>query len=513
MAKEKGDACMSNNYQNPRSKTFILVCILLMMSIMLSACNNSTKSEGNHTADDRPVVSIMAPLHFPHPPSAELLQQIEGLTKAKLDIEWVPDGIYTDKMKTALTTSSLKKATFVRHTDYIFVKNEIRSGAFWEIGPYLEQFPNLKHLNKGILEQAAIDGKIYGLYTERPSSRQGVILREDWLENLKLKKPETIDELYEVMKQFTYGDPNLNGTKDTIGLADRNDLVFGAFKTLSSYFGTPNNWGVKDNQFVPEFETKPYMDTMNFMKKLYDEKIINQDFAVTSKDVQRDMLIRGSAGVYIGSMTDVQRLYNEAKLINPQAKFTVVNRIAGPNGFKVWSIPNYNGLYLFSKKAIKTEEELKRMLGFFDRTMDKDVANMLRYGIVDKHYKVQGQSVLLPEETSQLRVTEVNALYMLMIADYSNPNVMDVAVKESMTELAEQLSEDNEKFLVKDPTINLDSRTYDEKSMELYEIISDATYNYILGHMDEAGFGKEIERWKRSGGSEIIKEYSEAYFK
>ena len=59
------------------------------------------------------------------------------------------------------------------------------------------------------------------------------------------------------------------------------------------------------------------MDTMNFMKKLYDEKLINSDFAVTSKEVQRDKLIRGIAGVYIGSMQDVQRLSDEAQLVNP----------------------------------------------------------------------------------------------------------------------------------------------------------------------------------------------------
>ena len=175
----------------------------------------------------------------------------------KLDINWVPEGIYTDKMNTALTTNSLKKATFVKYTDYMFMKNAIRSGAFWEIGPYLERFPNLRHLNDDILNQAAIDGKIYGLYTERPSSRQGIIIREDWLQTLGLIKPGTIDELYEVLRAFTKDDPDGNGKEDTIGLADRNDLVFGAFKTLSSYFGTPNNWGVRADRLFRNSKRSP----------------------------------------------------------------------------------------------------------------------------------------------------------------------------------------------------------------------------------------------------------------
>ncbi|MBD0383813.1 extracellular solute-binding protein [Paenibacillus sedimenti] len=502
---------MSKDVQRRIGKRACQIVMLLLTVSLLSACNNEASSPNDLASDGRPVVSIMAPLHFPHPPIPELVQEIEKRTQTKLDLNWVPDVIYTDKMNTALTTNSLKKATYVKYTDYMLMKNSIRSGAFWDIRPYLEQYPNLKQLNKDILNQAAVDGKIYGLYTERPSSRQGIILREDWLNNLKLDKPRTIDELYQMLKAFTNQDPDRNGKNDTIGLTDRNDLVFGAFKTLSSYFGTPNNWGLADGKLVPEFETTAYVDTMNFMKKLYDEKLINSDFAVTSKDVQRDKFIRGTAGAYIGSMQDVQRLSDEVKMANPQARLTLVNHIEGPTGFRIWSIPNYSALYLFSKKAIRTEEELKQVLHFFDRTMDKDVANLMKYGLEGRHYTAKGDKVQLSEETSKIRVNEVNAFYAMMIADLNNPNVMGVAESESLSQLADKLSADNEKYVIKDPTINLESKTYDERGVELYKIISDATYNYMLGKMDKAGFLQEIERWKRNGGSQIIQEYNDAY--
>jgi putative aldouronate transport system substrate-binding protein len=493
-----------------RGRLFI---IGLLTVVLISGCTKGSTTVVDEASSGRPVISIMAPLHFPHPPIPELVQEIEKLTNTKLELNWVPDGIYTDKMNTALTTNSLKKATYVKYTDYMLMKNSIRSGAFWDIGPYLEAYPNLKQLNKEILGQAAVDGKIYGLYTERPSSRQGIIIREDWLNNVKLAKPTTVEELYQVLKAFTYGDPDRDGKDDTIGLTDRNDLVFGAFKTLSSYFGTPNNWGVADGKLVPEFETQAYVDTMDFMRKLYDDKLINSDFAVTSKEVQRDKLIRGIAGVYIGSMQDVQRLSDEVQLVNPSAKFTLVNHIEGTKGFRIWSIPNYSALYLFSKKAIRTEAELKQVLQFFDRSMDKDVANLMKYGLEGRHYTTIGDKVQLLEETSKLRVNEVNALYALMIADLNNPQVKQVAESESLSQLADKLSLDNEKYVVKDPTLGLESKTYDERGVELYKIVSDATYNYMLGKLDKAAFAQEIERWKRGGGAQIIEEYDEAYSK
>ncbi|GJM75628.1 hypothetical protein HMSSN036_78440 [Paenibacillus macerans] len=183
----------------------------------------------------------------------------------------------------------------------------------------------------------------------------------------------------------------------------------------------------------------------------------------------------------------------------------------GPYGYKVWSIPNYNGLYLFSKKAIPTEEELREVLGFFDRTMDKDVANIMMYGFEGRHYYTENGKVVLPEETSQLRVYEVNPLYSLLIADISNKNIMEVAKKEQLTYIADQLSKDNESFLALDPTVQLSSPTFDEKNAELSAIIADATYNYILGHIDAEGFKQEIERWQLSGGETIIREFEASF--
>jgi putative aldouronate transport system substrate-binding protein len=142
--------------------------------------------------------------------------------------------------------------------------------------------------------------------------------------------------------------------------------------------------------------------------------------------------------------------------------------------------------------------------------MDKDVANIMMYGFEGRHYKLEEGKIILPEETSELRVKEVNPLYSLMIADISNKNIMEVAQKEQLTSLADQLSKDNESFLVDDPTVSLSSSTYDEKNVELSTIIVDATYNYILGNITAEGFQKEVEKWRASGGDLIIKEYGEA---
>ena len=83
--------------------------------------------------------------------------------------------------------------------------------------------------------------------------------------NLGLDVPTTMDELYEVAKQFTENDPDGNGVDDTVGFGDRapSDIRYTSFKLFTSYFGAPNGWAVDDNgKFTPEFDTEEYMNQL-----------------------------------------------------------------------------------------------------------------------------------------------------------------------------------------------------------------------------------------------------------
>ncbi|WP_282939771.1 extracellular solute-binding protein [Paenibacillus sp. RC67] len=494
-------------------KVLPIVIAFLLFVFLLSGCERPYPPQSNQGISSKPI-GIMVPLHQNQAPPQDILRAVEQAAGAKLEIDWIPNDNYREKMINALQTNSLKQVTYVNQSDFVFVKNAIRSGMFWEIGPYLQFYPNLKTLNKSILNESSVQGKIYALYAERPASRQGVILRKDWLDRLHLKEPTTTEELFQVLKQFTNNDPDGNGVKDTIGIADRGDLTYGAFKTLSSYFGTPNNWGIQDGALVPEFKTKEYLDTMNFMKRLVSENMMNKDFAVTSKQIQRYMLINGKAGGYIGSMADAPRLQNELRKFDPKAELTLVNRIRGPKGEGVWSNPGFSGVFLFSKKAIKNEEELRNILAFFDRSMGPDVSNLLQYGIEGKHYELVEGQVSITAAMNQLRDTDVLPLTSLVIAGMNNPNMMKVKEEEDPLVLkANQLTKDNDQILIRDATEGLSSQAYDLMAASLSDIVMDATFNYILGKIDLAAFQNEIRTWESRGGADIIKEYNEAYQK
>ncbi|MBD2843649.1 extracellular solute-binding protein [Paenibacillus sp. IB182496] len=491
--------------------------------LLVTACSGGGGNTGNGTSNtggastggandgggERPTISIMTPLHLAETPDAKIEEMIEDKLNVDLEIQWIPASTFQDRMTSAFATGSLTDIVNIRLDGAN--REAIQDGQFWEVGPYLDEYENLSKLQEEVLNNTMVDGKLYALYQGRPLSRQGLIYRADWAENLGLATPQTLDELYEMMKQFTENDPDGNGQDDTVGLADRNDFGSGAFKTVGSWIGMPNEWGMQDGQLRPAFMFPEYKETMDFIKDLRDNGYMNSDFPVTSKTEQQNMLINGEAGTYIGCMCDVQQLYTGASQLNPDAAFDVQNQITTDGEpFTVWSGPGFNHPYLFPKSAVKTEEELKQILAFMDGLMDPEIANLLYWGIEGEHYTIEdGLAVPVADQGKIDR--EVKPYNTIEVGDPATSGRLAGKYEYAPMQKAQELFDDNANYAVQDPTLTLSSETYTDNKDRLAQIITDATYNYMLGELDEAGFDQAVARWQSEGGDQVIEEFNASY--
>ncbi|AYB45676.1 extracellular solute-binding protein [Paenibacillus lautus] len=506
-----------------KKKASTILAIVTALSVLAGCGGNSAappatgSSNGGQAQGEKPsepvAISIMANLHTPEVPSDMIEKLLEEKTGTKLDIQWVPDGTYDEKVNASFATGTLPQVTYLKNAaSLVNMRDAIRNGQFWEIGPLLDQYPNLSKLKPDVLKNTAVDGKIYALYREVPLSRQGIIYRKDWADKLGLSAPTNIDEFYSMLKQFKEKDPDGNGQDDTIPLTDRNDLIYGAFKTVSSWLGTPNNWGEKDGKLAPEFMFPEYMETMKFFKKLHQEGLINQDFPVTSKTDQQNLFITGKSGVYIGAMGDVSSLHPKVVEVNPDAELDVQNKIeGGPNGFGIWSVPGYGSVILFPKTAIKSEEELKGVLAFMDQLMSPELGNLIYWGVEGQHHKLE-EGKVVPSEDTKLTDREVKPYQAMQVGGpltiegfYEPKHMLPVKAK------AEEMIVENNDYLIEDPSASLDSKTFNEKGVQLQEMIKDGTYRFMLGDLDEAGFQAVVDNWLKSGGQQIIDEFNVSY--
>ncbi|MCY8971231.1 extracellular solute-binding protein [Bacillus atrophaeus] len=488
-------------------KTFRMLMIVLILGISgaLAGCKGTekTSAESKTDLDSKAKLSWMAILYHQQPPKDRAIKEIEKLTNTELDITWVPDAVKEDRLNAALAAGNLPQIVSIQDIKNSSVMNAFRSGMFWEIGDYIKDYPNLRKMNKLINKNVSVDGKLYGIYRERPLSRQGVVIRKDWLENLNMKTPESLEDLFETAKAFTEKDPDGNGKNDTIGITDRNDLIYGAFKTLGSYQGMPTDWKKSNGTLTPDFMTKEYKETMDYMKKLRDKGYMNKDFPVTSKTQQQELFSQGKAGIYIGNMVDAVNLRDNSS--DKSMELEILNRIKGSDGKeRIWASGGHNGLFAFPKTSVKTEAELKRILAFFDRIAEEDVYSLMTYGIDGVHYN-KGKGKTFTREESQVKdwQTDIQPLSGLIAIDKAYlKNTGD-----PLRTAYEELTEDNNKIIVANPAESLYSAAASERGEELQKIIDDATYKYILGEINESQFNKEIEKWKTNGGKQIIEEY------
>lgn len=128
--------------------------------------------------------------------------------------------------------------------DYSVWMDYAKTGAWADLSSYLgDEYPDLMNYVGEDWSYMTMDDKIYGIPNElKVPSSHVTYIRQDWLNKLGLKVPETLDEFTEVMRQFTFNDPDGNGQNDTYGLSAAGytylSFLMGAFgaSTERDYF-------------------------------------------------------------------------------------------------------------------------------------------------------------------------------------------------------------------------------------------------------------------------------------
>jgi putative aldouronate transport system substrate-binding protein len=495
-------------------KPVALLCTLGLAVSLLGACSPSNQANtGNGTSanagekKEAPLkLSMLSVFYEAEPPKKDnpIIVKLQEYTNTELDITWIPSTAYNDKIATMMVANDLPKVFLVTNDKDPLIRNGIRSGMFWELGPYLKNYKYLgTKMDQARLQNSSVDGKTYGIYRTRDLARRALTYRQDWLDNLGMKPPQTMDEVYNMLKAFTFNDPDKNGKDDTIGLIDGKSL--GQAPIITGWYGGPNVW---QEDGTPDFMTDAYLKTMKFYKRLYDEKILNQDFGITEETQKNDAFMKGKAGAKLSILGDLQEVEKFEPLFKmfPDAKIDAISMLEG-SGKRSIAENGYTGVLLIPKASVKTEDELKRILTYFDTLYDPKVQNLFVHGIEGDDYKVIDGKVerLKPLGQANLRVGFELGL--------SRVDAMQKTTLRPEVIKGNQMVAEAEKFAVTNPFTALDSKTYLEKGAKMQQMINDARIKFIMGVIDEKAWKDTIEQWRKDGGDKMIEEYKAEYAK
>ena len=491
-------------------KTALILSATLLLSTVLGACStDKTNDTGEAAAGGTDQITIMLPnFEAENPPeNSPVIQKLEELTKVDVNLQWVPSSSYEDKFNITLASGKLPDVMVVLGKSPSFI-NAARTGAFWELGPYLKDYPNLSQMNEIIMNNASIDGKTYGIYRGRPLGRNGVTIRKDWLENLGLEEPKNLEEFYNVLKEFTTDDPDGNGKDDTYGLVA--SKFNGPWDNMQIWFGAPNKWGDDGSgNLIPAHETPEYMEALKFFRQIYSEGLVNKDFAVMDATKLPDPFVNGQAGVMIDVADNAQRMDQKILEKDPSAtgRVDVLQAMEGPKGLRDMPTSGYSGMIAVSKSGVKTEEDLKKVLAFLDQLNEPELQALLSNGLEGKQYEKKGEFVVPTTDKLALRDLQgLNQMLMFLPEDRAF-RVEPTPVRDKVAEVQKA----NEEIVVPNPGEPLISDVYAQKGPQLDNIINDARIKFIVGQIDEKGFQDAVALWKSSGGNDYVKEVNELY--
>ena len=503
-------------------KLTAVVCTIALVASVMVGCGKTSQKEATGTAQpqqsSKPVdVKLILPYSDETPSDEPLLPALNKVANANFKIEWTPMISYNDKFNVLMASNQLPDALVIPDLKLTSFINGAGSGLFWDLTSYIGKYDNFKNLNPISLKNSSLDGKNYVLPRERILKRKLVAYRADWAKAAGLKAPDSIEGLYNMAKAFGTGDFDGNGKKDTIGLllgTVNNEID--CFDELVVAFGGPNKWGEKDGKIVPNFMTKEYMDTMRWLKKMYDEKLISSDFAITKTTQQvTDFVDKEKTGLYLnyGIPGTADPLIKQKQQTDPKIArgdlfaYTYLN---GPDGKpRIPAEDGFSGGFAFPKSTVKDEARLKEVLSVFDKLESKDAQILMNNGVEGKHFTVVKDNFIKTIDAN-VNKKEVSSYGQLGMSG-------NLAYLTADDDIGMKLQVDRNTFKTTDLIANLvtplTSTQYSNNKANLDKIINEAQFKYIMGQMTEDQFNQAIDQWKKSGGDKVIEEYTAAYAK
>ncbi len=341
---------------------------------------------------------------------------------APVNVEWVPIPRTESTAKTNALFASGSAPDLVWEFNKGFMNNLIEQGVLQPLDEHIE---NYSTAYKAYLEEhqelvpyitSDSDGKMYAFTSARTPltiANHAMWIRQDWLDNLGLETPTTMEELDNVVRKFTTDDPDGNGQNDTFGVG----FNYNFKGIMKAQFGGYEMM-VTDGQLVDWNTTDAYKDYLTQVKAWYTDGIIDPEYITdTNYDRQRQLLVTGKTGVYFGSW-DQPNEWRELKQNVPEAEWVPLESVETSYGkFGCYQEPPAHMIVCMNKDASDPEACVQ----FIDWLIEGNWMT-LRYGSEGVHYNLV-DGVPQTIDADKNAVEQAYATEYALVADETIPDI------------------------------------------------------------------------------------------
>lgn len=254
--------------------------------------------------------------------------------------------------------------------DQATVSKYIKNGGITELDDLLKKYGSALtgYLGEDVLKYGKFGGKQMAVVAKRNMVANGIsFIRQDWLDKLGLPVPKTREELYNTLVAFKTKNPGgVNGVIPWGTAVSGSGSMYGFGNVYDSFY---------PKQTEQDFATQPgwvkngNKEAVKFLNKLFNEKLISQDFALDKTGKQADADVTNGKVGFFCSLWDypyrtAPGLYATLKKNVPTAVLTPVDVFQNSEGKyqkNVW--PAY-GMYIIIPKSSKNAVQAIKYLNW-----------------------------------------------------------------------------------------------------------------------------------------------------
>ena len=265
-----------------------------------------------------------------------IVAEINSRLGIELSVQIVPEG-NVEKVNVAMAAGEYPDVVTGSY-GISATQGWIDNGMVVELNQFFDDNPDMKAWIEEDYPWSAIDGKYYGVpfITQYNAANVLLITRQDWLDNLGLSYPKTLEEMRTVLEAFTNGDPDGNGQNDTVGYTAEKpasgstgfDWVFFAYGREYADYALDDSGNV-----IPWFEDDSFVPAMTYIKDLWDSGFVDKELMLNDSTKKEEKFYQGRVGFIPATLyRHVSRQENSLQELNPDATIVYDLPPAGEDG-------------------------------------------------------------------------------------------------------------------------------------------------------------------------------------
>lgn len=433
------------------------------------------------------------------------IDYVKENTNLDIKLQIPPSDGYQDALNVIMASGNLPDMIYT--FDSSWFENYVKQNALQPLNEWIDKYG--QDLKANIPEDAwktvTIDGKIYAIPSMNAVPGNEIMyIRKDWLDNLGLQPPKTLEEYREVMRAFSQDDPDGDGKNDTYGFIMAENLA--RMAPLVGAFGIQKGmWTERDGKLVNSSTLPEMKEALAFVAGLHKDKLLDPEWLLNKEANFNEKIASGQVGLFSAFWYDTRGPILTSKNNEPDAEWIPLEFPVGPEGKQGTMGHGYISGYNVVPITSKNPDAVVRMLNF----MNGDGYRTLLLGFENEVWSMKDGKIVTDFEKHNEHI------YRQTLGESIRP----YGAKEERDRLdslgMEFKLNDNidriEKVAIRDQFFGVPTHGMGTYKADLQKLEEEYFTKIVVGKLPIDAFDEFVAEWKKKGGDEITTEVNAWY--